>query len=71
MEKEVIEKIATLMSSPDDELVTLGENLLVASKPSNMDLADVFILLKEKRYRRYDGHNLYNQLDEELPKFRI
>ena len=53
------------------ELIELGENLLVASNPTNLDLADIFIILKEKRRRPYNGNRLYSQLDENLPKFRI
>jgi|JI71714B2RNA_FD_contig_21_8408913_length_258_multi_2_in_0_out_0_1 hypothetical protein len=71
MEREVIERIATMMSSPDEELIELGENLLVASNPTNLDLADIFIILKEKRRRPYNENRLYSQLDENLPKFRI
>ena len=71
MEREVIVRIATMMSSPDEELIELGENLLVASNPTNLDLADIFIILKEKRRRPYNGNRLYSQLDENLPKFRI
>ena len=71
MEREVIERIATMMSSPDVELIELGENLLVASNPTNLDLADIFIILKEKRRRPYNESRLYSQLDENLPKFRI
>lgn len=71
MEREVIERIATMMSSPDEELIELGENLLVASNPTNLDLADIFIILKEKRRRPYNESRLYSQLDENLPKFRI
>ena len=71
MEREVIERIATMMSSPDEELIELGENLLVASNPTNLDLADIFIILKEKRRRPYNENRLYSQLDENLPKFRV
>ena len=71
MEREVIERIATMMSSPDEELIELGENLLVASNPTNLDLADIFIILKEKRRRPYNESRLYSQLDENLPKFRV
>lgn len=71
MEREVIERIATMMSSPDEELIELGENLLVASNPTNLDLADIFIILKEKRRRPYNENRLYSQLDENLSKFRI
>ena len=71
MEREVIERIATMMSSPDEELIELGENLLVASNPTNLDLADIFIILKEKRRRPYNESRLYSQLDENLSKFRI
>lgn len=71
MEREIIEKIATMMSSPDEETIELGEALLVASNPNNLDLADVFILLKEKRVRNYNPKNLYDKLDDGLPKFKI
>lgn len=77
MEKQQIETISSMMSSPDREMMTLGENLLVALSPSHEELAEVFIKIREKRTMSnipsYENFNskIYEKLSEEYPIFKI